>query len=163
MVGIEEPKVLALTRTFALATWGPFVLTSWRERILATDLTQCLAASRALHAARTEGRVATLAVVDPAVSLPDDATRKLSVQMMDAMNGLQAGSATVLEGDGFRVSAGRAAFAGMTMLSRTSWPQKVFATVQDAAAWLCRLPELRGRSAEELAAAMAALRRRQPA
>jgi hypothetical protein len=51
----------------------------------------------------------------------------------------------------------------MTMLSRTSWPQKVFATVEDAAAWLCRLPELRVRSAEELAAAVAAVRRRQAA
>jgi hypothetical protein len=162
-VGSEEPQILALTRTFALATWGPFLLTSWRERIQATDLTQCLAASRSLHAAHANGRVATLAVVDAAVSLPDDATRKLSVQMMDAMNGVQAGSATVIDGDGFRVSAARAAFAGMTMLSRTSWPQKVFATVEDAASWLCRLPELRGKSAGDLAAAVATLRRRQPA
>src|SRR5882672_9461767 len=78
----------------------------------------------------------SLSVVDTSVALPDDATRKLSADLMQKISSQQMASATVLEGEGFKAGAARAAVAGMILLSRTSMPQKPFATIDAAVVWL---------------------------
>ncbi len=135
---MTQPSLVLVRQspTIVLATWGRVQIGCWQRRIERTDL-QAMFASAQQQIARLRGeKLLNLSIVDLEVSLPDEDARKLSTEMMHAIASGQEASATVLEGEGFRAGAARAAMAGMILLSRSPMPQKTFGAVDAAVTWL---------------------------
>jgi hypothetical protein len=67
---------------------------------------------------------------------------------MDAVEKELVGTVVVLEATGFVAAATRAAIATMSLFTRSRFPRKFFASVDEAAAWLAPLvPECGGPTA----------------
>src|SRR4051812_4571930 len=119
---------------FALAEWRNVLFQSWFCAPTMDGVRASCTASERLLARAGKGKAVAICVIGGKLELPDDATRKFSAEMMRKVDGQLLGSATVLEGEGFALSAARAAMAGLTLLARAATPQKVFQTTDEATA-----------------------------
>lgn len=87
---------------------------------------------------------------------PDDGFRKYVAELISARSERIAGFAYAVVGDGFRSAITRSVITSISVLSRRTHPEKVFASVPAATEWLSRqMPE--GASADEIVAALAEL------
>ncbi len=71
-------------------------------------------------------------------SLSDDLRREMA-RVQDSFAGKQLGLATVISERGFVAAAVRAVTSGVQLLSRGAFPQRVFGSADDGAAWAVSL------------------------
>jgi stage II sporulation SpoAA-like protein len=82
-------------------------------------------------------KISSLSVVERKVGPSIDADgRKAVADLSTRYTHHITGTAVVCEGTGFRATAIRSIVTAVRMASRASHPQKVFATVEEAVAWL---------------------------
>lgn len=97
-------------------------------------------ALRALAAAieQLDSPALLMVVIDSSARAPDgptkDAIRQITVRLQHRI----AGFAYVVEGEGFGAAAIRSAISFISMFANYSFPQRVMATVDEAATWLLR-------------------------
>ncbi|HWO13398.1 MAG TPA: hypothetical protein VNN80_28050 [Polyangiaceae bacterium] len=129
-------RILHMDRHQALVVWDHLVLVMWRGDVDA-------AAVHRLESAvvdvlrRHRNRAALMGVVEPTATTPSTEMRKASSLSNDRMTELGlVGIAGVLSQHGFAGSLMRGVITGLTLLSRTRYPFKVFDNHDDGALWL---------------------------
>jgi hypothetical protein len=87
------------------------------------------------HFRRWNNQCVAVSVLEPsaAQSVPRE-VRDESAALTAEFQSLAA--ATVIEGSGFRAAATRTAVSGMFLISRPSYPHKVFGNLADGASWV---------------------------
>jgi hypothetical protein len=87
-------------------------------------------------AEQRRGKVPVLVVIDSGSRSPDESQRKLIASAMQRHAHSIERFAYVVEGRGFAAAALRSAISLISLATRTPYRQKVFATVEEAVAWL---------------------------
>ena len=94
-----------------------------------------------------------MTILDSSLPAPDDASRELLRATMQRHAGAIERIVYVVEGRGFHAAAIRSVISLLGLVARTPYPQKVFASMAEATAWLARLPPVPGSAnAAELSA-----------
>jgi hypothetical protein len=107
------------------------------------------------------GSFAALNLVDVSTFIPmDDAARKEVAVTQRVFAAEQRALANVIEGDGFMGSTARSVAAGVALLSRVPFQQRVFESPGPACAWLAGFFPGEPVGAADLEQAVAALRGR---
>lgn len=70
----------------------------------------------------------------------NDELRKKSVELTNALNGFSRGNATVILGKGMIVTIARMFMTGFNLMTRSTFPIKVFGNTKEAISWLQQLP-----------------------
>jgi hypothetical protein len=114
----------------------------WRDEVtLARFEKQRLGLAQVV--AKYPGRAAFLCVVEPHVKPPSDELRYASTLMVRGHGTKLKCIAVVIEASGFMGALTRSVLSGMSLLSgRQVAAQAFFATVHDAAQWLCQQLDL---------------------
>ncbi|HZS40192.1 MAG TPA: hypothetical protein VFF06_25350 [Polyangia bacterium] len=87
-------------------------------------------------AARQPSGIALLNIVEPSAPAPPSEVRGALARILTEFGHELKCSAVVHEGSGFRAAAVRGVVTGLTLLARQPFPHKVFATVDEASAWM---------------------------
>ncbi len=87
-------------------------------------------------ATRHPGAIWVVTIIDGSTPPPDEASRKAIRQALAKHQKQIAALAYVIEGRGFASAAIRSVLSLLSLAARYPFPQKVFATAKDAAAWL---------------------------
>jgi hypothetical protein len=108
---------------------------------------------------RTQGRYVAFSVLEPSsASAAPPEVRKATAEFAASKI---LGAGIVIEGSGFRPAATRTLVAGMYLVTRKSYPHKIFEAPADGAAWLAQVLADAGlrSTARELADEAEAVRR----
>jgi hypothetical protein len=142
-----------------LFTMGPVVVHAWATEVTATLLRKHLAADQGAVAAQFPDGIAGIMVVRHKRLRPPDAAARAVLAEMDHKLGPRTRAvAVVVEGSGLASSIVRAVMSGVQLAARTMYPSEVFATIDDAAAFVAaRVKD--GPTAAEIVAAFAELDR----
>ncbi len=85
-----------------------------------------------------------LTIVPAEASLPSGEVREAIAKGLRKFSGFTRVAALAFEGSGFRAAAVRGIVTGITLLSRHTFPSKVFGSLEEASAWLApQLPSPR--------------------
>ena len=119
--------VLHETPAVTVAAFGPYCLGRWRD-------VPDVAGLQSLHVelllwARSIGPFVAINVVDAnnIIRVPAEERRQIA-RMQESFQQQQLGLATVLSARGFFAASVRGIISGVSLLSRTSFPQQVFDT-----------------------------------
>ena len=125
----------ASTERYVLATWQDLVLAVWCGD---TTMAGVREGQRVFddHAAKTPNGVLLLTVVEEQAPMPDGDARAGLGRLLKSGAGRTRRSAVVYEGAGFRAATVRSVVTGITALSKPPFPHRVFALVDQAAAFL---------------------------
>jgi hypothetical protein len=77
-----------------------------------------------------------LSVISAGLPLPPSSVRKLGAQLLAEVQSRISCMATVVEGSGFWASAIRSVLTGIQLVVRSPKPNRAFATIDDAAAYI---------------------------
>jgi hypothetical protein len=80
--------------------------------------------------------LAVMVVLSATLPAPDAKTRGLLSELLRSNDGHIVAMAYVIVGAGFAAAGMRAAVTGVSLLVRTGYPAKVFATIPEAMLWL---------------------------
>lgn len=154
-----DPQVASQGSDHCVATWHDVLIQIWRTGTSLQAARVVRATARRLAAERP-GALATLVVIERGADMPSaEARAELSAMAVDQQARMVA-AALVHEGNGFRTATVRAVMTGMMLVSRSAFPHKIFATVEEGSRWLRAEPRLDGRQLEELPEALRRLRAR---
>jgi len=130
----ERAEAVEVTKDHLVGTWQNDVLLVFKQETTALALG---AVRRAVEqvAAKHEGAVFILTVVEERAPMPPSATRDAMADLLKSLARSVELSAVVHEGAGFRAAAVRSVVTGVGLVARLPFPHKVFATVTDAANW----------------------------
>lgn len=146
-VVIDEP-------TLTLATWQKLVIARWRSAPTATTV-RAMREALVPYVGRSDafGAINIVEIAD-AGTLPDDARHEVvATQRLFAAK--QRALATVIRGDGFWAATIRSVAAGLAVLGRVDFPQRVFHDIDPAVRWLA--PKIPGLGTETVPAAIEAV------
>jgi hypothetical protein len=104
-------------------------------------------------AARVEGSIVVVTIIDSRSPSPSEAERKAIRETITEHKHQIAALAYVVEGRGFGAAAMRSALSLMSLAARYPFPQKVFSSIEDSAAWVARASGPGGMPARFIAAA----------
>jgi len=154
-----EIRILRSEASHGIALSGRTLIVLWQTETR-TQAVHELAALLASQAAEF-GNVGLLQVIGDQAISPDGAARTALAEMLKANEAGIVASAVAFEGVGFRASMVRSIVIGISMLSRPQCPHTVFASAEEAIAWLsARLDDGASNSAERMRRAVAQLRQR---
>lgn len=122
---------------FACGSYGPLALSLWDRAATVEDARAAATLLRTMFTTKSD--VLVLAVLGPDTPPPGNDIREIISKALQEIRPKLRGSATVVEGQGFRAAALRAAMLGMSMIVRSD--HKSFATVTEAAAFLSPLSD----------------------
>lgn len=126
----DDERVFAAGAGYRIVQWRNVLLTHWFAPISLEGLDASHDGSFDL--ATRHPKLMVFNVIAYGLAIPPPEARRKASEVLGATAGHVAAVATVLPGQGFWVSAARAAVATITLLSRAGHPHKVFATVEDA-------------------------------
>lgn len=107
------------------------------------------------------GKLIEISIVDREGGIPDAEVRAALDSMAPVVAPYYAAVACLYEGEGFRAAMIRGVIASFQLLGRAKYPQKVFSSPDECAAWLAqKAPEagMRLKDSAELAEAIAFVR-----
>lgn len=114
--------------------WRNTLVTHWFAPVSSAALDECERASFDLAGKYAEG-IVVFNVIDYGIPMPTTEVRKRASAVLASTGEHVRCTATVVRGDGFWASAGRAMVATITLFSRARHPHKVFATPTEGAQW----------------------------
>ncbi len=118
----------------AIGEWDNTLLTTWRDTVTVEALEITRIASHALHD-QHPGGIVVFNVIPQVVPIPSSEVRKKASDVLGETGGHVLCTVTVVGGNGFWTSAARAVVATITLFSRAPHPHRVFATIEEGAAW----------------------------
>lgn len=157
-ISVDGVRIFESTEGFTFAACEDVFIALWKTLPNLEASKHLAAAIETFGQRRPEGLV-MLVIVNAANELPDAATREAMARDMKRHESFTRAMALVYEGDGFRAAAVRSVFVGLQMLSRQALPTKVFAAVDEAAAWLVRQRSGPAMTAPEIVTAVDLVRR----
>lgn len=135
---VPSGRALHMDRHQAIFVWEHLVLVIWRGDVDAAAVKRLEDAALAVLR-RNGNHAAMMGVIETTASAPSAEMRKATSESNDRLAevGL-VGIAGVLSQKGFAGSLMRGVITGLTLLSRTKYPFKVFERTEDGATWLCQ-------------------------
>lgn len=122
------------TRAMSVGAVGSLCVGRWRSLPMPEEM-------RAMHDALVPwvaqtGPFVALNMVDirAMIVVPDDVRAEMA-RVQHSFDGTQLGLATIVPERGFFAAAVRAVVGAVQLMSRAHYPQKVFGTIGDSAAW----------------------------
>jgi hypothetical protein len=157
---MQAATLINTTNAYVIGSFQDVLIGVWRAkppRGAAASIEKAM-----ISITRRWDRVSMLNISEPAVTLPDAEERATLLDVVRRRLSQIRCAAIVLETDGLKGVAVRAAVTGITMMARGGHPTGTFATVGEAAAWLA--PQMAktddlGVSRYEIMAAVRELRR----
>ncbi len=132
---MEDAETLwSLGTNHRIVQWRNVLFTHWFAPITSEALAKCESASFDL-ASRHPGGLVVFNVVEYGIELPSTTVRRKASAVLAATEAHVLCTATVICGEGFWASAGRAMVATITLFSKARHPHKVFATPEEGAQW----------------------------
>jgi hypothetical protein len=147
---IDDNHCVGHGRSVALLVWGK-----------TTTLEGVASARRVIlaHADRYPEGIGLLTVVENVADPPAADVRRSITEMLRSLQGRAIRSAVAQEGTGFRAAMVRGVVTGLTLVSRLSYPHRVFDTMEAGITWIVGGlppgPDGRIEAAEVMAAARA--------
>jgi hypothetical protein len=145
-----------------VATWKSFVFPVMGSKALPVESARQQVRALTNFAKKLgPGKLAEMTLIAPDAPFPGAEARAAFDAAVPIVSPYYGCVSAVFEGTGFRAAMVRAFVASFQMLSRTKYPQKVFATADEAAAWMFPHTKPMGMdiaSAAEIAAAAHAIR-----
>lgn len=134
-----NPELLRLsnvrqTESLKCGSYGPLFISIWSAQANEEMARQAGLAMRGI--AKERGRIYVLSVLGAETPPPETHVRNMIASTFDELEPHIAAVANVIEGQGFRAAALRGVLIGMGMMMRRSRPEKVSATVEDAALFI---------------------------
>ncbi len=116
---------------FVVATWRNLLLMVWTKNVSVEGLEVCARAGETIQR-RTPNRQVAVSITLPNVPIPDEPTRARASKLLKDTADQVLASVTVLEGEGFWLSAGRMAMTAMTAFSRSPSKTKIAKSIDEA-------------------------------
>lgn len=117
-----------------LALYGPVVVNVYAGPMTEASFAESMAAGKAR--ASEVPALGVLTVIEPSMPLPDAETRAQARRATEVGAAFVHAGALVLAGEGFWASAMRSAYTALRWLAPEAYPERVFASVDEAARWL---------------------------
>jgi len=131
----DEANLVATYRHFVIVVVGHQPMTAMGQQA------QCDSCNA--HGRRTgEGKLIEIVLLDPEVALPSGEVRTILDGNVPIITPYYACVATLFEASGFRASIIRGLLTSFSLLSRTSFPQKLFSDPNAAASYIAGHQEL---------------------
>lgn len=130
--------IKAASKDHLFATWKDLLIAVWRgdTTLSGVQLGQHFFKEH-MHAHAHAAGVLLLTVIESDAPAPGSQERAALGKLLDSGKGGTRRSAVVYEGTGFRAATVRSVVTGLSLFSRPPYPHKIFATVPDAAFFLC--------------------------
>jgi hypothetical protein len=125
---------------YCIGVWNDVMFSAFRTQATMESLAQVRRCIELLLN-RTTGNIYTLTVLEPSAfnnTMPAGIREEASRIVKD-MAHRTAATVTIIEGSGFRSATARLVTSGVYLVSRNTFPTKVFSTVPDGARWLLSL------------------------
>lgn len=119
----------------SLASWGDTFILLFHLNTTVPGVMEIDRAITRFSESRPNG-IGIITIVEEAAPMPPSDARDALVKVLEGISRCVKVSAVAFEGTGFRAAAVRSVVAGLTMVARQSYPHKVFATVEEAMAWM---------------------------
>lgn len=116
---------------YVVATWRNLLLMMWTKNVSVDGLDLCARAGETIQA-RTPNQQVAVSITLPNVPIPDDTTRARASRLLESTANQVLASVTVLEGEGFWLSAGRMAMTAMTAFTRGRSKTKIAKSIDEA-------------------------------
>lgn len=149
-------QVIERTPDFACGIFGPVAIAAWEGVGTLQDAQTATQMLRAMADSHEE--ILMLGILGPNASPAPSEVRDLVSGGIRDLGPKLRGVAAVVEGQGFRGAAVRAALLGITMVLRPAHPQKSYATVAEAVVFLAH--QKKGLKEAALLQAISELRQR---
>lgn len=122
---------------FGCGTYGPVAIAVWET---SASLKQAQAAASMLNQlAATEDPCFLLAILGPGAPPGDSEVRETIQSAIKRVDSRIGGVVNVVEGEGFRAAAMRAALTGMGLVIRSRYPNRSFGSIPEAASFVASL------------------------
>jgi len=108
----------------------------WLHQTTVEDVEELGRAARRAQQGSSE-RVRLVQIVPQTAATPDARVRAALARMLRGLQGIVSHSVIVFEGEGFRAAMVRSIVTSIASLSNPGFPHRVFATLPEAAAWMC--------------------------
>ncbi len=133
-VDLREIRFIAKGAGYYFASWRQAYVLDWRAVPTLESLDAAVDGKAAVLANHPDG-VVVFNILRADSELPSSAVRKHAEkkQLQDVVGVLC--HATVVDAEGFWAAGTRSMIAGLYLVSRSPFPRKVFATVDEAAKW----------------------------
>jgi hypothetical protein len=125
---------------YCIGVWHEVMFSAFRSGATLEALGKVRHAIEGL-AMRTQGKIYTVTVLEPSAfdsNMPASVREEASRIVRD-MAPRTGATVTVIEGTGFRSATARLVTSGVYLLSRQTFPTKVFGTLPEGARWLLTL------------------------
>ncbi len=123
-----------------LATWGPLFLSSWNGLIDNSKMKKIIFLLKKFSSTQQSG-VGLITIIKEKTPIPSAETRKTMAAALEEINIIV--STGIMEGKGFRASAVLGFTAGLMLLSKHKYPNKIFGSVDDCVKWFHKTLEQR--------------------
>ncbi|MBV1858894.1 MAG: hypothetical protein KUG77_10820 [Nannocystaceae bacterium] len=128
----DDEQICSEGADHRVVQWRNVMFTHWFAPVSVSGLEACETASFEL-AARYPAGVVVFNLIEFGLQIPEPAARKKASEALASTSAHVRVTTTVVPGEGFWVSAARAAVATITLLSRAGHPHRVFSKTDDAA------------------------------
>ena len=128
----EVPTEYARGAGYIVSTWRNALLILWSGAITSEGLDASERAGKMLER-QYKGEQIAISISLPSVPIPDDKARAHAARLMREREGLVRLSITVIEGDGFWLSAGRMVMTALVALSGSKSKPVIAKTIDEAA------------------------------
>jgi hypothetical protein len=122
---------------YCIGVWNEILFSAFRTQATLDALARVRSGIEKL-AARVSGPLYTLTVLEPSAfntTMPAP-IREEAARIVRDMAPRTGATVTIIEGTGFRSATARLVTSGVYLLSRQTFPTKVFGTVPEGARWL---------------------------
>ncbi len=158
----EQPRIGYLDEHCMFATWRHVAMhVMGKGKLPPASASQLVRVLTAHGKACGQGKMAEITLVAAEAPLPDAESRKILDAAVPLVSPYYCCVSAVFEGTGFTAAIVRAFVTSFQLLSRAKYPQKVFQSIDDAAAWTFPHAQkigMKGESASELVFAVHAAR-----
>jgi hypothetical protein len=124
---------------FCVAFHGCLVVAIWGREAKLADLMQIAAAQRRAIAQHGHCAAITIIRAKPTLGVSPE-IRAAAAQNLREIAGVNRGTAMVVEAGGAKAVFFRSIIISVNLLARTTTPQKVFTTIDDAVGWVLTRP-----------------------
>ncbi len=128
----EAPKEFARGTGYVVATWRNVLMIMWSGPITTDGLDASERGGKMLER-EYKGEQIAISISLPSVPIPDDKARAQAARLMREREGLVRLSITVIEGDGFWLSAGRMVMTALVGLAGSKSKPVIAKTIDEAA------------------------------
>jgi hypothetical protein len=146
----ETPILEYVDDACMLARWRSIVFPVFGKRVPTIESANALGKHLEANGKRVgAGKLIEVTLLDRQISMPDAQVRKALDAMVPMLAPYYGCVTAIFEGSGFKAGMIRGVLTGFQLISRLSYPHKIFATVDECASWVYPHAQTLGLQLEE--------------